>query len=394
MRFETGILLSMLSFSAMFFIGCASDSDTTGQRARTKEMAMGPVEDFCRPPLNSVDRAAAPARSAAGRVRNFEVSKDRKISYKTHLAMQCPDVSKAIRSAGEIARKHHGYVSQSDNISIRMKIPVDAADAALAELEALGKVTERQISAQDVTEQYVDTQVRIDNLRKLHGKLTELLNRAKNVDEILKVERELSRVTTSLERYEAMMKNLALRVTMVDMSIRFRPVLQTEAAGPMIPIPWVGKLGTEISKRDFLLNKSSDVPFKVTAPAGFAVLFSNENMLYAVNSEDVVLKLSWESNFRDADAAFYRALIERALFTQNGYRKISSESIVSRGSRFFTVSGERQLGNEPVRYIASFTIFDRGWICKDEAVAVIEVWGRPGAVRKIDLKSLLESVRF
>ena len=76
------------------------------------------------------------------------------------------------------------------------------------------------------------------------------------------------------------------------------------APGPMVPIPWVGELGTEISRRDFLLNQSDDVPFKADIPAGFAVLFSNDDMLYAVNSEDVVLKLSQRLNFRDADAPF------------------------------------------------------------------------------------------
>jgi len=395
MKRRRRIGFGVLSCVAVLLAGCAVAKDERNSFAESDGVA-APEAAVPHSPApvrgKSAPVAYRDANSAAGR--NFEVSGERKMAYRTNLTLQCQDVPKAVRSAGEIARKHHGYVSESDNLSIRVKIPVEAADAALAELEALGKVTGRKITAQDVTEQYVDTQVRIDNLRKLHGKLTELLSRAKNVDETLKVERELARVTTDLERYEAMMKNLALRVAMVDMSIRFHAVMPTATPGPLVPIPWVAKLGTEISRRDFLLNQSDDVPFKADIPAGFAVLFSNDDMLYAVNSEDVVLKLSRRANFRDADQAFYRAMIERALFAQNGYRKIASESVEARRRNFITVSGERQLGARPVRYWAALAIRDNGWFGKDEEVAVVELWGKPEAVRAVDSKALLDGVRF
>lgn len=190
------------------------------------------------------------------------------------------------------------------------------------------------------------------------------------------------------------MKNLALRVALVDMSIRFHAVMPTAKPGPMVPIPWVAKLGTEISRREFALNLSSDVPFKATMPQGFAVLFSNDSTLYAVNPEDVVLKLSRRANFRDADPAFYRAMIERALFAQNGYRKIASESVEAKRRNFITVSGERQSGTRPVYYWAALAIRDNGWFGKDEEVAVVELWGKPEAVRAVDCKALLDGVRF
>ena len=330
---------------------------------------------------------AAPAR-------NFAVSKDRKMAYQTSLLLHCQDVPKALRSAAEIARKYKGYVAESENFRIRIKIPVESADAALNELEALGKVTDRKIRAQDVTEQYVDTQVRIGNLRKLHGKLTDLLSRAKNVDEILKVERELARITTELERYETKMKNLALRVALVDMTIRFEAVVQETMQSAIVPIPWIGELGTEISRREFSINQNDDVPFKVTLPAGFAVLYSDKYTLYAVNPDDVVLKLSLRSNFRDATMDFYRAMIERALFTQNGYRKTALKRVNTGRREFVTVSGERQLGQSAVRYFAALTIHDRGWLFKDEAVALLELWGKPEAVQSVDVNALLKSVRF
>ena len=391
MRKRSRVGFGVLSCVAVLLAGCAVATDERNSFAEC-DGAANEAPARTTAPRRAVKTAGAVGADRAER--NFEVSGERKMAYRTDLVLQCQDVPKAVRSAGEIARRYHGYVAESDNLSIRVKIPVEEADAALTELEALGKVTDRKITAQDVTDQYVDTQVRIDNLRKLQEKLTQLLSRAKNVEETLKVERELSRVTTDLERYEATMKNLALRVAMVDMSLRFHAVMAPAAPGPMVPIPWVGELGTEISRRDFLLNQSDDVPFKVDIPAGFAVLFSNDSTLYAVNSEDVVLKLSQRLNFRDADAPFYRALVERALFSQNGYRKTASETITANRREFVTVSGERQLGDAPVRYWVALNIHDKGWFGRNEIVAAVELWGKPEAVQKVDTKALLESVRF
>lgn len=375
--------------------GCAVERDTEmedcGGRERCSADAMPAAEVSRSVPAPA---RAAKARSNGASERNFTSSGERKMTYRTNLVLQCQDVPGAVRSAGEIARKHHGYVVESDNRSIRLKVPVEEADAALAELEALGKVAERKIAAQDVTEQYVDTQVRLDNLQKLQNKLTELLKRAEAVDDALKIERELARVTTELERYQAMMKNLALQVAMVDMQIRFNAVLPPAAPGPMIPIPWVAKLGTEISRKDFPLNQDDDVPFKVSIPAGFAVLFSNDEMLYAVNPDDVVLKLSRRMNFRDADLPFYQSLMERSLFNQNGYRKIHSERIRPGRYPVAAVAGERMTNRAPVMYEAMLMIYDHGWFGRDEVVYLVELWGKADAVKAVDRESLLKSVRF
>ena len=165
MKYRFRILFGVLPFTALLFSSCTSAME---QAAGAK--SYGPqVEDLCAPPSpNRLDVSREAAVSSAARNRSFEVSKDRKMVYQANLVLNCQDVPEAIRKAGEIARKYHGYAVQRDNVMIRVKIPVESADTVLTELEALGKVIDRKITAQDVTEQYVDTQVRIENLRRSH----------------------------------------------------------------------------------------------------------------------------------------------------------------------------------------------------------------------------------
>lgn len=337
-------------------------------------------------------RIRTAAEGSDGAARNFTVQKGRRILYRATLVLQCPDIASAIRSAEEIARKYQGYAVSIERSFIRLKVPREQADAAMKELEALGLIADRRITAQDVTEQVVDTQVRLDNLRKLRERMVELLARAHKVEDALKIEKELARITTELERYEATLKNLALQTALVDISIRFNSMPVVRPA-PLIPIPWVRELGTEISRTNFPLDGGHDQPFEVTLPAGFVILSGGRNTLYAVNAVNTVIKLSWHDNYRGGNPEFYLKLLERNLFDSSGFRKTRAEIGKAGGVPAAIASGERQLAKRPVAYEAVIMIH-HGWLQTNEKVYVLEIWGKPEDVKAIDRKALFRNIRL
>ena len=152
-------------------------------------------------PVASRNVPALKMAKAPGRANNFSAVDGRQVAFSATLYISSPDVAAALREATGIARKLGGYASSVNDRGATLKIPVKNAETALAGLEKLGKVDSRNIQAQDVTDTAFDMDMRIGNLEKLRARLTELVEKAKDVKDILAVEKELSRVTGVSIRY-------------------------------------------------------------------------------------------------------------------------------------------------------------------------------------------------
>ena len=81
--------------------------------------------------------------------------------------------------------------------------------------------THEQLSAEDVTEAYVDTQVRVENQEKAVAQLQKLMERAEKVQDVLSVQRELSRATAELESLKGRLARLKHRVGMSTITVTF-----------------------------------------------------------------------------------------------------------------------------------------------------------------------------
>jgi hypothetical protein len=83
-------------------------------------------------------------------------------------------------------------------------------------------VVESSTSTQDVTEQVVDLQARLENLRAERERLRELYQRANDTEDVLAVERRLSEVQTEIERTEARLQSLERRVAYSTITVEMR----------------------------------------------------------------------------------------------------------------------------------------------------------------------------
>ena len=322
----------------------------------------------------------------------FQAPAGRKMTYSTNLVINVPDTVKGVKSASAIAEKHSGYTTYSDNSNASIKIPVAKAQAALKDVEAIGSVKSKTITANDITEHYTDTEVRLENLRRLQKRLSELLTRANKVDDILRIERELSRVTTDLERQQARMNILSKQVEMVDFQINFNAVVTpAEISRTIIPVDWVRNIGSTIRNEKFnFTGDVDDAPADFELPAGFAVTIGRKNYFEATNSGNVVLKLEIFNNLPGADLAFYQNLIEKQL-KQIGYTDIKFQKAQTADKVEYlaisAISGKNALG-------AMVAIYEDGWIFKDEKVSVLEIYGPAENMEKIDFNKFYESFKF
>lgn len=148
-----------------------------------------------------------------------------------------------------------GYLQNQTGASLVVRLPAAKFDEAFAAVRALGRVLAESRQADDVTEEYVDLGIRLDTAKKARDRLLEVLQKAEKVEDILKVEAELRRLTEEIERMEGRRKFLADQVALATLRVTFQA---TAAAPPPPPrsrqrsrFEWVNLVGAESMMGDF-----------------------------------------------------------------------------------------------------------------------------------------------
>ena len=115
--------------------------------------------------------------------------------------------SEALQEALRAAETNGGYVLSTSvegedrsRGSVVIRVPVDAFDATLADLEDTGEIQSEEVSGQDVTQEFIDLEARLRNLRAQEDVLLDLMREATTVDETIRVQRELTPVQLEIER--------------------------------------------------------------------------------------------------------------------------------------------------------------------------------------------------
>lgn len=118
--------------------------------------------------------------------------------------------------------------SISRNLNIR--IPNENFDAFINDLsKGVDYFDKKDISIDDVTEEYIDVASRIKTKKALEERYLELLKKANKVSEMLEIERELATIREEIEAKEGRLKYIQNKVSMSTMSIEFYKTLEHKA---------------------------------------------------------------------------------------------------------------------------------------------------------------------
>jgi hypothetical protein len=140
------------------------------------------------------------------------------------LELHARDLPHVKSEVERLVAEKRGWVdswSLTDNRVLRMtlRVPEPTLEDTMEVVSSLGRVISRSLSSQDVTEEMIDLEARLSNLRALRDRLREYLNRAAELKDILEVERELTRVQTEIESIEARLKILKSKVAMSELKL-------------------------------------------------------------------------------------------------------------------------------------------------------------------------------
>lgn len=93
------------------------------------------------------------------------------------------------------------------NASYTVRIPAERLDTFTDAVGDMGSVKSKNLSTNDVTLAYVDTESRVKALRIQQDRLLTLLSEADEIESIIELERRLSDVNYELERNESVIRN-------------------------------------------------------------------------------------------------------------------------------------------------------------------------------------------
>jgi hypothetical protein len=217
-RGQPGVLL-LPAVCLVSMVGCLS----------TGKVSYRPAER--RPAFAEADKLGASMRGETSQrpIRLVSASEDlseipldqRVVIYNAGFRIVVKDVPEAIKSTEQIAGNGGGYVQSIKSDQIVIRVPVKQYQTVVARIEALGQVVERELEAQDVTEDFVDLQARLKNALNVRQRLEALLEKAETVEAALAVEKELKRVNEEIERLQAKLELIRNRVAYSTISVRF-----------------------------------------------------------------------------------------------------------------------------------------------------------------------------
>lgn len=163
--------------------------------------------------------------------------------YTARVTMAVYQVEQGLVAVEKIARDNGGYLALKRDKEIVIRVPRNRFEPALAQIDKIGDVLHRDIQAQDVTDEFVDTEIRIKNGRAMQARLKILLDKA-NVKEALEIEKEMRRVTEELELLEGKLKLLKDKIAYSTITVAFEPRGSTiQATRIKLPFPWLQQLG-------------------------------------------------------------------------------------------------------------------------------------------------------
>ena len=151
------------------------------------------------------------------------------------------------------------------HIQMRLRLPAPVLEAVVAAIGGLGKVVENSLTGRDVTEEYYDLEARLKNKKRQEERYVEILQVAKTVEEVLKVERELERIRGDIESMEGRFRYLQDQTELATLNLLCREPSRL-GTGTFRPGEFFGRSGVFLkSLRLLILIVTGVLPWLVIA---------------------------------------------------------------------------------------------------------------------------------
>ena len=152
---------------------------------------------------------------------------DREVASAGSLSIEVASVRVAMAELRAIAETLGGFVEQLTTSggpepaqgTATIRVPGDSFFTAVERIQALGEVQSERLGQEDVTGRAIDLEAQLRGELRKEESLLDLLDRANSVSDVLTVERELSRVRSTVERLAGQLAFLERRVALASIVV-------------------------------------------------------------------------------------------------------------------------------------------------------------------------------
>lgn len=223
----------------LIFAACVMLSSCYQTKTETTEEVVAPTEEVA---YAATDQAVNASEVGMPAPAVPDSTIEQKIIREANLRFQTTDMDETYGQVVAAAKKYKAQIQNDAETkeyntltrTLTIRIPNGSFDAFLTDAgKGVSYFDRKEISSQDVTEQYIDTDARLKAKKKLEARYLELLSKANKVSEMLEIEEKLSAVREDIEAKEGQLRYLQNRVAMSTVTLEFYKVTQTQSGVTM-----------------------------------------------------------------------------------------------------------------------------------------------------------------
>lgn len=362
-----------------FLTACTAPVMAPAAARTAAELAAAPVE----PGASSAPLPAAPRLTAPE-------PNGRLVVYNATLTLVVLDIAKTQAAIRETARTMGGYLGEIDGEKIVIRVPVSRFQDAYSAIEQLGEVTSRHIQALDVTEEIRDLGIRLENAEQMRKQLLALVEKSQKMEETLKIEAELMRLTEQVELLKGKLQYLAAHAAMSTIGVQLNSPLPQKQMVAQIPFAWVRELGnglvagTAAPDPDTSRWRARNVRFEL--PPGYIRYFERDQQTEAMSASGMLIKLQRQENYDGGRVEFWSRLVRRALSENRAIAvREERELTLESKAKAHLLVGSREIAGKPYGYLVAL-------IATRQHVYSFEAWG-PQEAFAADIPAMEKAIR-
>jgi len=208
---------------------------------------------------------------------------DKKIVKTATIDLEVKDYNSFYTSLREKVRSVGGYVAQEEQAqteykignNMTIKVPVDQFDNAVVQFTANSiKINERKITTQDVTTEIVDTKSRMEAKKQVRQRYMELLNQARNMNDILSVQSEINGIQEEIEAAAGQIEYLGHSSVFSTIHLTYYQVLNSAAKEDVEKSPSFGEKVKDAFSAGLNIISNLFIVFVATWPLLLASVFA------------------------------------------------------------------------------------------------------------------------
>ncbi|MCB9698764.1 MAG: DUF4349 domain-containing protein [Alphaproteobacteria bacterium] len=239
-----------------------------------------------------------------------EAAADRMIHYEGWARLRVTDPEAALDEVVALAEAVGGRTERLSGNTVSIRVPVATFDDTYGRVLGLGDVMDKSVRADDVTDAFMAVDLRAKTLRATQARLVELLAKATDENEKLRLLQEITRVTEQLDAIESQLRTLSDLADMSRISVEAVPREAFGSGGgrPALDgFEWITHL-SPFNRGPFWDDKRIGLP----VPDGLVAL-SNKGPFAAESADGAVLWTWRAENDPVGDGAFWIDAVEDRL---------------------------------------------------------------------------------